>query len=169
MNEPQTISRHPSQQDRTAYLRSLLNKEMTPELVIDVAREVARLAVEQDKDLARIPFIANQLAGLSLQLQEFIQDQLLTRQKREKSEADFYRVQYEQKKKDEQFTSQKIEAVRMVPPSIVAAAPTPVPLSPWTPVWIWFREKILPWAVILLIGFLANAVWVYFKLKLGLP
>jgi len=155
-------------QDRTAYLRSLLNKPDSPDLVMDIAREVGRLAVEQDKDVSRIPFILNEIINLNISVRGFIEDQLVARQKRERGEAEIARQEYERKKKDEQFTSQKIEAVRMgAPVNPPPAGYTPVPFSVWFPVW--FREKILPWIIIGAIGWIGAALWAYFKQSLGLP
>lgn len=155
-------------QDRTAYLRSLLNKPEGPDLVMDIAREVGRLAVEQDKDVSRIPYILMEVANLNLAVRGFMEDQLVARQKREKGEAENARQEYERKKKDEQFTSQKIEAVRMGSRMNSAqTAYTPVPFAVWFPTW--FRDKVLPWMVIIVIGWIAAALWAFFKASLGVP
>lgn len=169
--QPTQINSRQEGEDRTAYLRDMLQYPMSKDDLVPVVREMARLMVSINSDLSTLPDLRNGLARMEKFFLKFMEDQLTFRQQRELMELEAARKKVAQAEEDVDRTSQKIKSIKLT-------GATGVPLPPparFSAEWwrLWFAEKVLPYMVYSIIAgvslLVATALWAYFKTNLGLP
>lgn len=155
-------------EDRTAYLRQMLDFPMTKDDLIPAVREIARLMIAFNADLSTLSEMRNILATMQKLQIEFMEDQLSYRQKREEADLHAASAKAEQVKEDVNRTSQKIKALRLT-------GSTGVPiLSAKQGTWDWWRDRVfapvmsnlLGWMTLGIAGFIAYAIFMAIKAAL---
>jgi hypothetical protein len=170
-NQPPKTTNRQEVEDRTAYLRDMLQYNLTKDDLIPVVREIARLMVSINSDISTLPELRNEIAKTQKLFLDFMEDQLAFRQQREQTELEAARKKVAQTETELNRTSQKVKAIKLT-------GSTGVPLStasiPGKFSWqAWFIDRVLPYlaqglivGIVVLVG---SALWLYFKTLLGLP
>lgn len=166
MTDKPTVHRE-TPEDRTEFLRDLLQHPMTKEDLVPAVREMARLMVSMHSEISAMPDLRNNIARLEKLFLDFMEDQLVFRQQREEKELAQAKEKAQQAGYDLNRTSQKIKAIQLT-----GRTGVPMLLEKLT-TWVWFRDRVLPYLTVTVItlvtALIGNAIWVYFKFKLGIP
>jgi len=166
----------------------LLQQASDVDISADLLRTIGQVLVEMDKDLYRVPHMSNQVAQLTIMIQDFVEEYLSSRRNREEDELEearakyeeikktgdpdeieFYRLKYERLREKLDGTSQKLEAVKLGKQEPGAVLPES------TPSWVKslgldnLLKDIVKLAAIGLLYFIGNALWAYLKTQLTIP
>lgn len=185
MNQPTQLRPAPPR-DRTAQLRALLQQPSDVDISADLLRAIGQVLVEMDKDLYRVPYVSNQVAQLTLTIQDFIEEYLHSRRTREEDEleeartkyeeirdsgdtdeVEFYKAKYEKAREKVHGTSQKLEAVQLGKQQVAQ-----VQQAQQKATWIQLLgldsllKDIVKLAGVGLVYFIGRALWEYFKAQL---
>lgn len=160
--------------DRAQYLRDFMKYPITKDDIVTVTREMARLLIALNDDMAALPEIRSMMASTQKLVIDFMQDQLTYRLTRQEAELKNAEAQRAKAAEDLTRTSQKIKAIKLT-------GQTGIPMQMLPPVvlysWDWWRtmfaERVLPNAInFLFLGIVVivlNALWTYFKTQIAIP
>lgn len=156
-------------EDRTAYLRDMLQYPMTKEDLIPITREMARLMVAINSDISTLPVLRNDIVRIEKLFLNFMSEQLTYRKEREQHDLELAKEKVAKAESEVLRTNEKIKAIKL-------DGTTGVPyqtLQGKTNWRAWFIDRVLPYLVqsviigsVILVG---SALWLYFKTSLGVP